>query len=210
MAHIPIPDCAEIGILFSHTVEGQDCEMTFGVKDTSGAIFADVPTFVGNVWTAVTARFPAAAAVYTSFFGVVFEDKRTVPYGGATFTFTPVVGTGFGPVGSLPTDNALAVKKVTAGYGRSNRGRVYWPVWEVAMLSSADHVSTTARSAIVAALTDFQGDIQTSSSPAKLSVLSTVTNKVPRSSGVAAEILSWSVFDTVIDSQRRRLVGRGR
>jgi hypothetical protein len=184
--------------------------LTFGVRDTTDAIFGDPETFSNDVFTAANTHLKPLLASFVSMNGVGFEDVRTVPYTGATYSQTPFVGTFGGTIVAIPTSTCLSVKKITAALGRSGRGRWYWPIWANNELSGADAVSTVHANAIITAIVAWSTAVQTATYPVDIGVISTEFGGVPRVAGVFEEITIWTYADTNVDSQRRRLVGRGR
>lgn len=113
-----------------------------------------------------------------------------------------------GAVGSpsLPGNSALCVSIRTLNRGRSFRGRNY-----VAGLPESkvvgNTVDTAAWGAIQAAYIDIPNAIV--SSPWEWVVVSRFTAGAPRVAGVATNVLTAVVVDPFVDSQRRRLTGRG-
>ena len=94
--------------------------------------------------------------------------------------------------------------------GRSGRGRVYFPIWNENMLAGASAVGAAVSGTIITQLIAFQSAVESALTPAKLVVISTETLKAPRPTGVTFPITGWAATDQVVDSQRRRLPGRGR
>lgn len=208
--HIPTPHCARIGLLFTHSTLGQQCEMTFGIQDTTDAIFGDAETFANQVFTATTTNLKPQLCTVVNLVGVAFEDVRAIPYSGATYPQTAVAGTFAAGVVQLPTSTSLAVKKITASLGRSGRGRLYWPIWLSGECTDGDTVTLAHATAITTALTNWQAAVAGGAHPCKVGVISLQIGKVPRVAGVFEEITQYAVADRSVDSQRRRLVGRGR
>src|SRR5215471_11360617 len=93
MAHIPIPNSARVGLTFTHNVDPVRCEWTFGLTDPSGAMFTNPGGTCNSIYLAATSSIMAALPLEVILDGVVWEDVRTVPYGGADALHTPVVCT---------------------------------------------------------------------------------------------------------------------
>lgn len=108
----------------------------------------------------------------------------------------------------LPNNAALAVKWSTGLTGRSYRGRTY----HFGML--LDQVNAVTSSSITSAFHTQVSDAYAALLTAvnigdqRLVVASRMADSMPRTEGVSTNILSVSV-DVAIDSQRRRLIGRG-
>jgi hypothetical protein len=78
------------------------------------------------------------------------------------------------------------------------------------MTVGADEVDPAYAAAVVVALGDFQVAVEGNATPANLGVVSFQHGGAPVNPGLFQEILGWSYTDTLLDNQRRRLVGRGR
>lgn len=109
---------------------------------------------------------------------------------------------------ALPNNVSLAISFRTAGRGRSSRGRNYF------VGITDEHVAgNTAESGFVSDLTAAYLALGLGGSfdvDAIWCVVSRFHNNAPRTTGIATPITSVSVVDDTIDSQRRRLPGRGR
>lgn len=110
-------------------------------------------------------------------------------------------------VESLPNNVTLAIKWLTSSRGRSFRGRTFH-----LGLSDTVVLRNTATDALIAQLQTAYEALLTSITAgdgAALCVLSEVSGGAPRANGICTEITGVSI-DPTIDSQRRRLPGRGR
>lgn len=119
-------------------------------------------------------------------------------------TGLPIVGTQGNP--QLPNNVTFVVKWTTALRGRSYRGRTYHVglAEDQVVGNSLGTGYDVTFGAIYADLISLFADVY----PAQLVVLSRYHNNAPRSSCVATPVLS-AYVDTTLDSQRRRLPGRG-
>ena len=117
---------------------------------------------------------------------------------------TPLVGSGGS--GCEPGNVSFCLSARTGISGRSFRGRKY-----VAGVPTAQRTGNTANSgwvgtlitalnALISLLADING---------LLVVVSRIENGVERLEGIVTEIISWTASDLYLDSQRRRLTGRG-
>lgn len=107
---------------------------------------------------------------------------------------------------SAPNNVALCVSFRTAGRGRSSRGRNYVPGIPKTAIA-ANTVNTDTTTAIAAAYNDlltvadgFGGD---------WCVVSRFSGGSPRAAGLVSIITAATIVDSTVDSQRRRLPGRG-
>jgi hypothetical protein len=126
-----------------------------------------------------------------------------------TATVTPAVQTSGGNLSpSLPNNVALCVSFRTAGRGRSSRGRNY-----ISGLTEADvdnNVYTLATGNAVQAAYEKLLDAATFSLDWTWCVYSRYENGLPRPEAFTPPIEAVVLTDLVVDSQRRRLPGRGR
>jgi hypothetical protein len=210
MAAKTAPHTCRTALTFKHAVEAVDCEMTFAWQDDTDALFSDPGGFATQLWNAAVAKLVPELCPEVVLNGVVFEDIRSVPYGGADFPQTPTHGTnGSGSV-KVPTDTSIAIKRVTGAVGRSYRGRLYWPLWDGSYLVTADTTGAAYLNDVVAALESFQAAVEGGTYPCTCVLVSFYSDKALRDPGISTPITGWSYKDLVVDSQRRRLLGRGR
>lgn len=127
--------------------------------------------------------------------------------GGAQVTLTPVGGIiGAKSSPGLPSGTTVTASWRTGRSGRSYRGRTYHVgLTEEDVTDNA--LTTPARNALQAAYGQLIIDASTNDTP--LVVLSRVNGGVTRPFAIGTPVLSCLV-DQYVDSQRRRLTGRGR
>jgi hypothetical protein len=107
---------------------------------------------------------------------------------------------------SLPNNCAMVVTKRTDQRGRSFRGRIYHPG-----LTEATVTGNTVNSASVTAILGLWSNFLTLAITADegvLSIVSRYTNGAPRATALVTTV-STLTSDGIVDSQRRRLPGRG-
>jgi len=106
-----------------------------------------------------------------------------------------------------PNQNTICISLRTSSAGRSARGRLYWlglaeSQYEVNQMVPADLTS------IVAAVAQMRSQLAAADHP--WTIVSFVSNKVPRPGGpVYFLVSSVLAVDGTLDSQRRRMPGRG-
>jgi hypothetical protein len=126
---------------------------------------------------------------------------------GASIEYTtgmPIPGTGSGT--ALPNNVALAIHWSSGLRGRSYNGRTY----HFGLVASMVVGSTMYGPSLTAIEAAYQALLTAVNATAdNLCVLSRYHNKAKRTEGIGTEILSLSI-DATVDSQRRRLPGRGR
>lgn len=205
MAYIPVPLCAQLELIYSWA--SQQCETVLHyTKDdawtpTQLQSLADVAitTWVANVrpWCGNT----------LSLTSVVATDLQS--QSGASITRAgglPSAGTQTGDV--LPNNCALVVTKRTQNRGRSFRGRIYHPAIPEAQISG-NSPSGAYVTGVVNGWNAFLALTIAGPLTAQLVVVSRFTNNSPRVTGITTPVISLT-SDGVMDSQRRRLPGRGK
>ncbi len=205
MAFIPVPNTAQVELVFTRDTD--IVENVFHVRKPSAwsqvqlldlcSLFTDwwhdfIRPLVSGYYILNTVRARDMSAEN----GVGVELAADPPMPGAL------------NIEALPSNVTVAVKWTTGLTGRSYRGRTYHIGLTDPQVSGNLLASTTRASlqsgyqALLTGLTTFNVDY-------RLVVVSKYHNNAPRVTGVATDILSCSI-DPVVDSQRRRLPGRGR
>lgn len=108
--------------------------------------------------------------------------------------------------GAAPNNCALSVSLKTGSRGKSGRGRFYLggiPANQI----TASRVAGTYRTAVAAKFNELR--LAVLAANARMVVYSTVTGGAPRPTGIAFPVQACEIVDDVLDSQRRRLPGRG-
>lgn len=117
-------------------------------------------------------------------------------------------GCGGGEGTGLHNNVTFSLKRSGDIMGRSARGRIYLPGLQEEFLTDANHVNADNADAWVAALNAF---ILSSAADTDFTHVtwSKFSDNAPRETGFPFTILRYSYVDLVLDSQRRRLPGRG-
>lgn len=128
-------------------------------------------------------------------------------------SFTVSVTTGLPSAGTalqdpLPFNCALCVSLRTANRGRSGRGRNY----VLGLLETEVSANTVASTTVSPTLTAYNLLVGagTFTPGLQLVIVSRFTNKLPRANALVQPVTNAVILDSVVDSQRRRLPGRGR
>lgn len=205
------PHCARFSLLFTFGTDGQKCENTFYIQDETDAIFADPVVFATGVLAIANTTLKPMLDSNVLITGMGFEDVRTFPFGGLEVGQAGAAGTYTIHGSNLPSSVAFSIRKNTATLGRSGRGRWYWPIGGSAHLSPTnDTVLALSISNWISGLEAFQTAVEAYLSPGKMGIVSYRTANAQRSEGLFSQITSWSAADSNVDSQRRRLTGRGK
>jgi len=143
---------------------------------------------------------------------VVATDQTSLTSATASVSGDSAPGSHIG--GTLPGNCSLAVSFRTAMRGRSFRGRNFVVGIPLEEMSSTNQVQTEYQSAVKDAYDAFATAISTASwtwvVASRFSGVDPDTHlPIPREAGVTTPITSVIVVDSIIDSQRRRLTGRG-
>ena len=204
------PHVARGSLLFTFGTDGQKCQNTFYVRDNSDGIFAN-PAVIAAAWL-VQANIALRPALDSNIFitGMGFEDVRTFPFGGLEVAQTPLAGTTGLHGDKIPSSVAFAIRKNTATLGRSGRGRWYWPVGGSAVLSPTNDTLLGGQIVLyLAALQSFHTAIESMFAGIEMGIVSYRTGNAQRPVGLFSRITSYTAADNMVDSQRRRLTGRG-
>lgn len=204
MPFVPGPDVAQVELVMS--LDGQIIENTLYFQssaDLSIELMGDLANALLGWWEDQIAPGVSESLALTQ---VVVTDLSTQTSPGILVPAVPAI-TGDGTSPALPNNVALVVSFRTAFRGRSSRGRNY-----VAGLQE----SQTTQSHIDAGVADFFADAYaqligpgTLVAGLQWGVFSRFTNGNPRTTGLFRPITSVTVVDNTLDSQRRRLPGRG-
>ena len=204
MPYIPVPNTAQLEMVYSwdgqvvqnvlHYVKASpwDIAQLEALSDVCIAKFGTaldsiLPTTLTLIQVRAIDMSSETAEVYTNTAGL------------------PLAGTNVSP--SMPNNVALCITKRTALRGRSYRGRIYHPGLVDAYVTNSTVNSDAVTGIITAWNAYLTHDI--GEDDANLCVVSRYTNGNPRSEGVA-NLVTNLTSDGKVDSQRRRLPGRGR
>lgn len=205
MAFIPVPGVINVQLVFS--VDGQIVEnvLNFDVPDSS--MLETATELCENLVGWFTDNMQALLPVNVSLNRIVATDMSSSS--GYSLVYTaglPLVG-GDAVAHILPNNVSLAVKLAGSGRGRSSRGRVF----QVGLVQEYVNGNTVASAYITLLKEAYEAlmSIPMTAGSAQLVVVSKFVNKIARSVGLISPVVSVAI-DAVIDSQRRRLPGRGR
>ena len=202
MAFIPIPDSVKVSIEFVWA--GQAVVLTAHFRK-AGFNVADMGALADVVqgWWVGSARANMSNTIAISKVGV--QDLREAD---APYVELPIETDQAGSVAqaSVPNNVALCVS-LSGGYsGRSRRGRSYFPAIPVSGLADSNNVTSSVRNNIVGVIA-YLGTLALAEGWQHV-VASRFTGGAPRTVGITTPITSYFA-GTILDSQRRRLAGRG-
>jgi len=203
MAFVPAVDCAEAVI--HYTTPGGKAVNVLNFKHDGGYDQGNIDDLALAVDTKVGINFLALM-------GSAYHYDETVVRGLASIvdlegTNDDSAGNGTYTGTTLPTSVSLAISLRTGFTGRSARGRMFVAGITADSMASADTVNSTYADAWIAALNAVQAEAAISNWD--LVVISRQSGGVRLTSAVARVVTDVLCVDHVIDSQRRRLLGRG-
>lgn len=204
MAFIPAPECARVEFIYN--IFQQTCQNVVYVQNETD-------------WTDVTLQQLAEAAAdwWSTELRNEVSDSCTLATVRCTdvavenswqVEFNPTAGnTGLRTSPAMPLNVTLAIKFGTGLTGRSQRGRAYHVGLTEGQIVG-NEMATGEAAAIVARWEDFENVIQAVSPFWTHVIVSYRHNNAPRAVAQVLDVVSYS-SDGFIDSQRRRLSGRG-
>lgn len=202
---VPAPQTAKVAIV--GTSFGQTIVNTFWVTFSTAVTQAILDAIVAaaQTWWGSYMK-PAMPSSYT--LGTITATDQTTQNGPSSTVSVAQAGTSGSA--SMPNGMAVCVTERTALRGRSYRGRLYWGPLTSDMAASSDknQITSTAAANIGAYLLGFASAMSAMATPGNHAVVSHFHNGIARASAVVTPIETYHA-DTFLDSQRRRLTGRG-
>lgn len=203
MAFIPVPDTAQVNLVFR--IDSQTVENTlyflkeggWGTSDLDALALACAEWWADNI----------APDVVTA---LVMQEVRAVDLQtdtGAGVTYVPPTPIS-GVKGAAPAPNnvSFCVSFRTASRGRSARGRNY-----ICGLAKNDITGNTLDSSVVSGWVAGYNQLLgvATATGSTWVIASRYHAKAPRLTGVTFPVITATAVDATVDSQRRRLPGRG-
>src|SRR5687767_8054720 len=204
MAFIPVPNTARFEVIFNSL--DQIVENVYHVEKATPWSAANLETMAN----AIVAWWKAEMApLVPSSVSLMRVDSRDLTVEAAPFHSAPCLVDCEGTLADAqePNNVTVAVKWTGGLTGRSQRGRTY----HIGLTSgqvTGNSVDILDGASILAAYNELKASIAAALIGAKLVIVSYITGGVPRTTGQTTDVTSASL-DLTIDSQRRRLPGRG-
>lgn len=203
MAFIPAPDTVRVSLEFVWA--GQIVAITISVKRPGGWTSSTVNDLYDVVYDWWTNSVKPGLTNTLSLQNINILDLSSSSAPSYNFPVSPAEpGGSVSP--SLPLNATIASSFQTLQRGRSFRGRVYMPGLTQAWLNNAGTITSAWQATILSwwinLLTAFAANAW------QHVVVSRVADGVPRTTAVVTPIIGYFV-EQHLDSQRRRLVGRG-
>jgi len=203
MAFQPVPNGAEVLIVAEQS--GEACYNTFYFTKTGAWGQADLQDLVDEIdplWAAWTTAFMGNSYSYLR---TEARDLRTAI--GVQASQDASANTGAVSGAGLPNNTCIALARQSGLTGRSSRGRVYFPLNVAGNLSSNNVVSSTFRAGAITLVTAI--GVEALALDWTPVIVSRQQAGVVLTNALTYPIITWTFTDTVADSQRRRLPGRG-
>lgn len=203
MPFVPVPTTLQYNLRFS--CAGQQIEnvlnFSYADSDFATAAAALYPLVRDELW----ASLRTALSNQISNTGSYLVDLSSET--GPVATFGPFTSpSGQSAIFAAPNNAAFVVTHRTASRGRSFRGRSYVsgiPADQIA----ASRVSSGFLSIAVSAFNNMRDEAEAAGFP--FVIVSRFINGAPRVTGLATPVTACVSVDDAVDSQRRRLPGRG-
>jgi len=187
-----------------YTLFGQTVMNVFYWQGDAPLIAADLSGLADEVHTAWVSRFKPIQApdVTLQYIEATALDTDSSP---SVTLAVAEAGTASGV--SYPGGTTFAIKFSGGVSGRSGRGRMFWIQLHSAQISG-DSVAPADAAAIVAFVSDFFDDVETATGLTHV-VTSYCHAGAWRATASNTPVINYIATDNNVDSQRRRLAGRG-
>lgn len=203
MAFVPVPNTVQIDIIWE--LDGQRVENIHYYELASAPTVTEVSDLLATIRAIIETELMPLLSSALTLVELVGTLLSAIDSFSISNVVTPPVAGG-NTTQALPSNVSYTITKQTALRGRSFRGRNY----VVGMTEDAINVNTinpTFRADLLAVWEL----LRTAGSPDGWTqvVVSRQSNLEPRLTGVTTPVTTVTTFDATVDSQRRRLPGRG-
>jgi hypothetical protein len=209
MPFVPVPNTLQVDVLYLW--DGQRVENTLYFEEPDGWDAPSIGVFLGELRTLISEELMPLLSVSIQFIELVGRLLDTASSVGVVLSVTPTIS-GSNPVEAVPNNVTYTVSFRTGLTGRSFRGRNYVPgIPNDAVTGNT--IEAGFRTGVLAfydalmALATVEGVIWVVVS--RFSGVDGSGNPIPRAAGVTTPVISVGTADLTVDSQRRRLPGRG-
>jgi len=203
MAFVPVPNTIAVDVIYE--LSGQRVENTLYFEKPGGWDAAAITTFLENLRDIIaTGLLPLlhTSLQLVQLVGTLLDAVESISI---VSLVSPPLGGGVSGT-QLPNNVTYTVQFKTALRGRSFRGRNYVPGIPQTGIS-ANNIDATLRTGLL----DFYDTVRELAldNTCLWVVVSRVADGVERTTGVTTPITGPATADSFLDSQRRRLPGRG-
>ena len=201
--YVPVPGVLQANVRFS--LAGQLIEncLCFSYADSDfDTAVPQIQTILEDTWWAVLRGALSNQIVHTECYFVDLSSASG--FTASTPAFTPPQGSS--PIFAMPNSVAICVSHRTANRGRSFRGRTYI-TGIPSDQQNASRLNPGPMATILDAFTQMREAANTAALP--FVIVSKRSGGAPRAIGLSTPVTQSVIIDNVLDSQRRRLPGRG-
>lgn len=202
MSFIPAPNVFQIhqrALLWSQAIENVHYVRPTGAADPVDVAQAAHEAWKEHMLPQLTVNYELRETY------VVDLTTDTAPTGTASTTPYPVGGVA---EQAAPGSTCLAFSFRTEGRGRSSRGRNYISGFSENSITG-NNINSNVQGWLTTALRNYFSDLATGPLALEHVIVSRVENGLPRLQALVQPVTSIILVDGRIDSQRRRLTGRG-
>lgn len=209
MPFVPVPNTIAVDVVYLYA--GQRVENTLYFERGDGWDTTSITTFLNDLQAWISQELMPVLSQAIQFIELAARLLDTASSIGIVNTVSPVVSGGV--AGDAVSNNVSYTVSFRTGLtGRSFRGRNYVPGIPVTSVAS-NTIGAGFRTALLAYYTGLMAlGVDNGITWVVVSRFSGVDSNgdpIPRVTGVTTPIVSVGTFDTTVDSQRRRLPGRG-
>lgn len=203
VAFVPAVDTVKVDL--NYLLFGQGLDNTLWFKFRTGEpTITDMLTLASDLNTFWVAELVPFLSVDCTFIGCEVTGQWSLSAPSVAQPITPEAGGIANP--SLPGSVAFVITFLTAGRGRSSRGRNYVPAITEAAVTG-NMIDSGRALSFLAAYQDILGS--SFDAAWEWSVVSHVTGGLDRTTALIQPVIGARFADLVVDNQRRRLTGRG-
>lgn len=210
MAFVPVPNTIQVEALF--LLDGQRIENTLYFERTGGWNVTQISEWLEQVQTIIQEELLPLLSSSIQFIELVARLLDAASSIGFSLPINPPINGGLG-VESMPNNVSYTVSFKTGLTGRSFRGRNYISGLGVDSVAS-NTIAAATRTGLLEYFDVLLAAANANATPwvvvSRYSGIDPDTGKpIPRVTGVTTPVTSVTTYDLTVDSQRRRLPGRG-
>lgn len=205
MPFIPVPNTVLVELFFTQDSQQLENTLYFSRADTWDTTEMTALADAINAW--VIANISPLQSNTVLYRGCKVTDLSSATAPAVERTLAVAQAGGLSQP-AMPNSTTLAIKFSTAGRGRSSRGRNYI----IGLIEDSvvnNNVAASVANSYVTAYSLLNGTTVLPTGSFWV-VVSRFLNNAPRTTGIAQDVNNVGLTDTIVDSQRRRLPGRGR
>lgn len=209
MAFVPVPNTIQVDVLYLQ--DGQRVENTLYFERSGGWSLPQIIDFLEQLNTLIAEELMPLLASSIQFIELIARLLDTASSIGFSMPITPPVSGGVSG-NAAPNNVTYTISFKTGLTGRSFRGRNYVPGLPGSKVTG-NTIDSATRTGLLAFYSALKALASESTNPwvvvSRYSGVDGDGKPIPRVTGVTTNVESVTTFDTTVDSQRRRLPGRG-